>query len=61
MLFIITKNSFAGGNGGRDAGTAPYFFEECNHRWVFIDHRLTQIDTDYEPKALIRMIIDKNL
>ena len=25
---------------------------------VFIDHRLTQIGTDYEPKALIRMIID---
>ena len=24
----------------------------------FSDHRLTQIDTDYEPKALIRMILD---
>ena len=34
----------------------PYSF--FDHRQVFIDHRLTQIGTDYEPKALIRMIID---
>ena len=27
-------------------------------RVVLVDHRLAQIDTDYEPKALIRMIID---
>ena len=31
MLFIITKNSFAGGNGGRDAGTAPFIFERLKN------------------------------
>ena len=27
-VIYITKNSFAGGNGGRDAGTAPLFFSK---------------------------------
>ena len=34
----------------------PYSF--FDHRQVFIDHRLTQMGTEYEPKALIRMSID---
>ena len=39
-------------------GRPPYFFSKSVTTDGFIDHRLAQIGTDYEPKALIRMIID---